>query len=295
MKTLHRIFFADVLYWTALPILKWKGINPRSARVTRRSLNWNLDLSESIELSIFFTGTFEPDVSKSYARILRPGDKVIDIGANSGVHTLRFAELVGPTGSVIAFEATKYALNKLKNNLNLNPHLLLRVKVEHSFLTTEINPEKPLSVSSSFRLASFSENEKRNEKDYGFSKSTAGAMAISLDRYCELNGLEKIDLIKIDVDGNEPEAISGSLRAIRLYQPFLLAEIAPGHFIDQPERFHAWLNSILALNYRLYDLNHRALHMTSDSLWKQTKVGSYSNIWLVPMSREAEFERRAMR
>lgn len=292
MKTIHRILFADVLYWTSVPFLKWLGISYKNASVTRRSIHWILDLRESIDLSIFFTGTFEPEVTRSYLKILRKSDVVIDIGANSGAHTLRFAQAVGSEGQVFAFEPTAYALQKLISNLTMNPELQKRTQIEFVFLNAIDSSEKPATVSSSFRLETFSEKEKRNEKDFGFAKSTLGAESITFDSWCQKKKIQSVDMIKLDVDGHEPEVISGSLRSLKKFQPMLLVEIAPGHFIDQPERFHSWLKSIFELGYSAFTLGFKSLPTSSAELWEKTTVGSYENIWLVPETRTEEFLKR---
>ena len=62
------------------------------------SINWRLDLLEGIDL----LGSFEPLTVRAYRGIVRPGDTVLDIGANVGAHTLPLAQLVGETCRVIA-------------------------------------------------------------------------------------------------------------------------------------------------------------------------------------------------
>lgn len=287
MKTMHRILFADSLFWASRPFLKLFDIQVEDARVTRRGIRWRLDLRESIDLSLFFTGTFEPDVTVSYQRFLRPGDHVLDVGANFGAHTLRFAKAVGSAGKVRAFEPTRYALDRLKANLELNPELGAVTDVEFSFLNPTAESAVPESVSSSFRLASFSGSEKRSEKDFGFAKSTAGASSTSLDRFCA--GFQSLDFIKMDVDGNEPEVIGGAGETLKRLRPVLLVEVAPGHFVDTPKRFHDWVQSILNAGYRVFDLKFQPMPTTSQALWDRTPIGAYSNLWMVPEEKVPAF------
>ncbi|MBL7714112.1 MAG: FkbM family methyltransferase [Bdellovibrionales bacterium] len=296
MKTMHRILFADSLFWLSRPILKLMDIRFERAVVRRKGIRWCLDLRESIDLSLFFTGTFEPDVTLSYQKILRPGDRVLDIGANFGAHTLRFAQAVGPTGHVVAFEPTRYALDRLRQNLALNPEFSSQVEVQFSFLGRTPSAEIPKAVSSSFRLASFSESEERNPKDFGFAKSTEGAASTTLDLFTAgLPGRPEnaMDFVKLDVDGNETEVIAGASSTLKSLRPVFLVEIAPGHFEDQPERFHSWVSGILSQGYRVYDLKFQSLTAESIALWKGTPLGAYSNVWMVPEEKIWSFTERA--
>ena len=53
-------------------------------------------------------------------RYLRPGDALVDIGANIGVYTLLAASLVGSRGRVLAFEPGRRAFERLEENLRIN-------------------------------------------------------------------------------------------------------------------------------------------------------------------------------
>ena len=86
------------------------------AVVRRRGLLWNLDLSEGIDFSIYLLGAFERSTVVTLERLVKPGDVVLDIGANIGAHTLGVARSVGAAGRVYAFEPTDFAFDKLKRS-----------------------------------------------------------------------------------------------------------------------------------------------------------------------------------
>ena len=69
---------------------------------------------------VYFFGVWEPSVTALYRAALRPGDVVIDIGANVGLHTLLAAHLVGPSGRVHAIEASPWICARLRRNLAAN-------------------------------------------------------------------------------------------------------------------------------------------------------------------------------
>ena len=69
---------------------------------------------------LYFFGVWEPAVTAMYRSSLRPGDVVVDVGANVGTHALLAAHLVGPTGHVHAIEASPWIHARLRRNLAAN-------------------------------------------------------------------------------------------------------------------------------------------------------------------------------
>ena len=57
-------------------------------RTRRHGINWNLDLREGIDLTIFMMGAFERDTLRALETLVRSGATVLDVGANIGAHTL---------------------------------------------------------------------------------------------------------------------------------------------------------------------------------------------------------------
>src|SRR5687767_10401878 len=119
LTTKTKMAIAQLLSRTLLLQRRVVGQGPE-ARVVRSGLRWNLDLREGIDLSIYLVVKFERDTVRAYQRLLKPGDTVIDIGANIGAHTLQLARCVSPGGRVVAIEPTEYAFGKLKTLLENN-------------------------------------------------------------------------------------------------------------------------------------------------------------------------------
>ena len=106
------------------------GINQKQL-LSRSSINWNLDLSEGIDLSIYIFGSFQNDVSSSILKLVKKivknnNDKInfIDVGSNIGDKSLFFARNLLNQNiqnfQVYSIEPTEFALNKQKKNLSLN-------------------------------------------------------------------------------------------------------------------------------------------------------------------------------
>lgn len=80
----------------------------------------NARLSDTIQRYLYFFGVWEPAITAYAATMLRPGDTVIDVGANIGYDTLLAAHCVGPAGRVFAIEASPSVHALLRCNLALN-------------------------------------------------------------------------------------------------------------------------------------------------------------------------------
>ncbi len=92
----------------------------------REPIEFEMDLDagvivdEAIAYCMNKWGACEPEVCNVMARAVRPGDFVVDVGANIGFFTLLLARLVGETGQVVAFEPAPQNIQKLKDNIALN-------------------------------------------------------------------------------------------------------------------------------------------------------------------------------
>ena len=92
-------------------------------RVKRNQIDWELDLREGIDLTIFIFNNFEKSILEISKKLI--GIKkidIIDIGSNMGVHTLNFAKQY-KNSKIYSIEATNFAFDKLIKNINLNKNL----------------------------------------------------------------------------------------------------------------------------------------------------------------------------
>lgn len=69
---------------------------------------------------ILYYGVWEPEKSELFSRLLQPGDRVVDIGANIGYFTVMFAAAVGDAGRVLAIEPDADNVQLLRENLRIN-------------------------------------------------------------------------------------------------------------------------------------------------------------------------------
>jgi FkbM family methyltransferase len=138
-------------------------------------------------------------------KILKEGDVVIDIGANIGWFTLLAARTVARTGKVFSFEPESLNFSLLKASINSNDYInVLPVKKvvsdqngsQYLYLSKELNPG----------AHSISEN-------FGGGKELVDS--IRLDTFMQLNNLEDVQLLKIDVQGAEPNVLSAAKKPMQ--------------------------------------------------------------------------------
>lgn len=211
------------------------GLDSR-ARVARGGIQWDLDLREGIDLTIFLLGMFERETVLTCRRLIRPGDIVLDIGANIGAHTLHLACCVGPGGRVAAFEPTDFAFGKLVTNVGLNPELATRIRAEQIMLVDQSGQPVAPRLHSSWPLSA---QAGLHEKHCGKLMDTTGARAMALDEYLDQARIEKVAFIKMDVDGHECGVLRGGKAMLARQQPVIVMELAPyvlaetGHSVEE--------------------------------------------------------------
>jgi|CZKI01.1.fsa_nt_gi FkbM family methyltransferase len=221
---------------------------PMRTRCNRMGVNWDLDLDEGIDLSIYLLGAYERSMLRAYSSMIHSGDVVFDIGANIGAHTLHFARLVGPLGRVFAFEPTDYAAAKIRLNLSINPELACRVNFQQRFLVSDSTEVLPASVAARWPVAH--DHDDLDQDHLGKPETLAHALAITADDFCAAENLRSLDFVKIDVDGHEYPVLRGFRRGIERFRPRILIEMAPFLYKDdRRSEFDDYVRFIADLGY----------------------------------------------
>ena len=161
------------------------------------------------------SGSYEPEVVDVFRDILRPGMHVIDIGANIGFFTMLSASIVGPAGSVLAVEPNPRNARMAEASRRLNGYETVTVLQAAAGRGPGL-----LAINTSFS------NGTTSAIDDGFvlGADTVGCVAVGQvappDR--------RIDLIKLDVEGAEYNALLGCETLIRRDRPVIVFEFGPG-------------------------------------------------------------------
>lgn len=176
------------------------------------NLNFQVDTSYPMETSVWLAGVYEIITTNFFKEVLRQGDVVLDIGANCGALTLVAASLV-KDGKLYAFEPAQSVRSRLQGNIDLNPHL--------KDVVTVLPYGIGLTRSKGFY------NEDPNYRGNGSLQVQAQGIAIdilSLDEWVALEKLDKIDFIKIDVEGMEYDVLRGGKSVLETHHPMIYFE-----------------------------------------------------------------------
>lgn len=244
LSTPTKLRFARLLY-----ILTWVIFGKKKRIIKRGGLNFEVDISEGIDLSLFWFGNFQSHVSENKF-IDIPEDAVIfDVGANTGIMSLHFSR-TAQQGKVYAFEPTKYALEKFKRNLSLNPDLAPQIEIENVFLSSEREKKDNITAYSSWKLDK-SAGQNQHQVHGGTPMPTEGVPEITLDGFVQEKKIDRIDFIKIDTDGHEFDILLGAERSVMKFRPKIIFELGMYVMKERNIQFYDYLEYFNRLNYSL--------------------------------------------
>jgi FkbM family methyltransferase len=235
-------------------------------------ITYELDLTELIDHTIYFEGCYEASTTAIVKKFTKAGMVVIDIGANIGCHTLRFAKLVGANGRVTAFEPMSHAFNKLKRNVELNN--FQNVNLEKVALSDQNLGDQAVNFTSSWPL----------RREGGPHKAPIEEVKaeivnfMTLDEYIKGNEIKKLDLIKLDVDGYEYKVLKGAVETLKAFKPLIIMEIGTATMGRARDMTVYLIELMHGIGYRFYDERTMKQFPTTGSLMESIKKGLAINV-----------------
>ncbi len=162
--------------------------------------------------------SYEPEVCANILKTVRPGWVCADIGAHHGVITALLAKLVGRTGLVAAFEAHPQNAAILRENIDRSGYRD-RIKVENKAVADGASDKVTLFAG---RKRSSSEwNVVGRDLDGVQTAPELQIPAVSVDQYF---AGQRVDFVKIDVEGGAAAVLNGMSRTLRESRPVVLLE-----------------------------------------------------------------------
>ncbi len=186
-----------------------------------------------IGASLQHYGEFSPGETELFAQLVGPGATVVEVGANIGAHTVPLSRMVGPAGTVHAFEPQRLVFQTLCANLALNScanvhaHHAAIGQTEGEILVPLLPPDQPANFG-------------------GLSLLGASSGEHVPLRTLDSLGLAACTLIKLDLEGMEIDALQGGAGLIDRLRPLLYVEN------DREAQAQALVALLRSWRYRLY-------------------------------------------
>lgn len=211
-------------YWVS--VLVFKRLSKKRLPVTLTTINnfdrdirIQVDISKTMGASLYWTGFHEFNEMRFLNTFLKPDMTFVDVGANQGEFTL-FASKRVPNGTVIAFEPMSLFYDRLVTNVALNKLDNVRcLRVGLSDTSGEVpiyfNEDNALNHEGLASLFPLGEREGGKEV----------ITLTTLDAVVNTHGIDRVDFIKIDVEGSELPVLKGAESALRRFKPALMVEL----------------------------------------------------------------------
>jgi FkbM family methyltransferase len=162
--------------------------------------------------SLRLYGEFAGEEVDSILAFLRPGDHVLDLGANIGVHSLALAQTVGPTGRVILVEPQHYCFQLLIANVTLNQlsqvHALRAAvgETRGACVVPRIDPTRRHNAGATTVSTTQAQGQ--------------GQDVVPMNTV-DSPGLAGCDLIKIDTEGFKDRVLAGAQAMLQTFSPVI--------------------------------------------------------------------------
>jgi FkbM family methyltransferase len=216
---------------------------------------------------IYYVG-FDRKDCRILRRLVKPGDVILDAGANVGYFSLLFAKWLHGSGMVHAFEPFAETIRRFERNLELNAELRPMVRLHR------------------LALADFTGNLGMSVPDQGNQGCNflggAGSTKVdvtTLDAFCEREHLDRVDLIKIDVEGSEVALLRGAEQTIRRLRPVLMIEVNTATLQRAGYTSRDLIEAIARHGYRLHYADRLGLRL----LRRCPAYGEEPNIFAFPI------------
>jgi FkbM family methyltransferase len=216
-------------------------------------LQYRCDLRDVLMREVCITGRYEPQETILIQNILGPGMTFVDVGANWGYFTLGAAHLVGASGRVVSVEADPRAAETLSGNVVRNDLASVRVV--------------GTAASDRDQILTFFSYGSSSDRSANFGVALGGlpgdgrpcfdVRARPLDSILDDHGVERVDLLKMDIEGAERRALAGLGRRLGagLIDRIIL-ELHPDHLRAQGDSVEAVVSGLEAQGYVAWLIDH---------------------------------------
>jgi len=186
-------------------------------------------IGKSLELY----GEFSEGEVDLFRQVVRPGNTILEIGANLGTHTIVLAQLAGIYGQVHAFEPQRLLFQTMAGNMAIN-------SMTNVYAYQKAVGEVPGYIK--VPVLNYEQEVNWGALELGKWEQGEEVEQITVDSL----SLDACHFIKIDVEGMELDVLKGATKTISRFQPLLYVEN------DRADKSEQLIHYLDGLNYALY-------------------------------------------
>lgn len=225
----------------------WEDLREASTILWLDGLKVRLFPGNETSRVLFLTGLYEPNEFCWLERYLKPGMTVVDGGANMGLYALYAARRVAPSGAVLALEPSEREFRRLAAHARLNR--LGNIRCRRLALGRAAGTGR-------LRIAAEWNAGHNTLGEFGYEATELVRVeeveVRALDAIVADERLDRVDLIKLDLEGAEYDALLGAEATIRRYRPAILVEVADGTLRHQGAHSGRIWDFLESRGYALY-------------------------------------------
>jgi FkbM family methyltransferase len=206
------------------------------------------NLGDEVQFGLWWgRESYEIGPTKFFKSLLFPGAVFVDIGAHVGYYSLVAAPRIGSSGRIYSFEPMSQQFERLTENIRRNQLF-------------QITPLK-LALSHQALAAVLHLNDAHNTGSASLRPASGGPVVhqetvecTTLDLFAESEGLSRLDVVKIDVEGLEVAVLRGASRTLARFRPVILIEVVDRLQTEggsTREELHACLGQLGYQPYRI--------------------------------------------
>ena len=233
--------------------------------VKRNGINYKLSLDNYNDFILFY-GVNNQNKDVMYS-LIKDGDVVLDIGTNIGEVILNIAKK-NINGKIYGFEPVDYNYEKLITNISLNnfkniiiSKLALSDKKETLFYKEKKGHSGGISMN----------------KEVNMDNNYKTIDSVTLDEFVKEKRLDKIDFVKVDIEGFEMNFLQGAKETIKQFKPKLFFEIDEKKLIQQKTSPEELVEEIRFLGYKILDIE------SSIEIKPNERIKSHFDIYCLPI------------
>ena len=242
---------------------------PGRALLRLDDVRFECDFALGAKVRDMYFGAYEPEEVELFRRFVRRGDTVVDAGANIGFFTAVAASLVGKEGEVHAFEPVPAYFQRLVALREANPRH--RILLNNEALGAE-ESRAEIRVSGAANLGWNTLVPELMSRESA--AATHEVRVRRLDAYLEERRVERLALLKVDVEGFELPLMRGFAGWLerRSDRPAILCEVAPDAYAPQKARVEDLFALLERFGYRGFSAAKEERPIGASDLRETTNV-----------------------